>query len=266
MSDISVNKNTSVLKMVYTSLMITLVFISTYAIKVPVPFTNGYIHPGDSMVFLSGVLLGPLYGAIAAGIGSALADLLAGYTFWVIPTLIIKALMGYVVGLMATKIKTVTFNALTIGFGIVWAGFTATALILVKQASSGSTLFASTLAKMIEESGSAMEASELTELIASTSNYLLIILIVIPLFLIALLVVNRFVQKEALPLRISVSYILGGIIMMFGYYIAYGLIAGNFIVPIFSIPSNMIQFIGGFIIASLLTPVVLVIKKSLTNI
>lgn len=264
MSDISINKKSNVLRLVYTSLMMTLVFVSTYAIKVPVPFTNGYIHPGDSMVFLSGVLLGPIYGALAAGIGSALSDLVAGYAFWVIPTLIIKALMAYVVGLMATKIKTLTFNALTIGFGLVWAGFTATALILVKQASEGSTVFASTLALMIEESGSNMEASELTTLISNTSNYLLIILVVIPLFLIALLIVNRFIAKEALPLRISVSYILGGIIMMFGYYIAYGIIAGNFMVPIFSIPSNMIQFIGGFIIASLLTPVIVSIKKSLT--
>lgn len=265
MSDTIIKKNNNNLRMVYTSLMITLVFISTYAIKMPVPFTNGYIHPGDSMVFLSGVLLGPIYGALAAGIGSALSDLIAGYTFWVIPTLIIKALMGYVVGLMATRIKTTLFNAITIVFGLIWAGFTTTAIILVKQASAGNTLFASTLATMIEESSSAMEASELTTLISSTSNYLLIILIAIPIFLIALLLANKLIQKEALPLRLSISYILGGIIMMFGYYIAYGIIAGNFMVPIFSIPSNMIQFIGGFIIASLLTPVVLTIKKRLTN-
>jgi len=263
MSGILFRKNNNILRMVYTSLMISLVFISTYAIKVPVPFTNGYIHPGDSMVFLSGVLLGPIYGAIAAGIGSALSDLIAGYTFWIMPTLIIKALMGYIVGLMATKIKPVTFNILTIGFGLIWAGFTITTIILIKQTSAGNLVFASTLVKMIKESGSVMEASELTTLISNTSNYLLIILTVIPLFLIALLLANKFIQKQTLPLRLSVSFILGGIIMMFGYYIAYGIIAGNFIVPIFSIPSNMIQFIGAFIIASLLTPVVLTIKKSL---
>lgn len=265
MSDVLFRKNNNILRMVYTSLMISLVFISTYAIKVPVPFTNGYIHPGDSMVFLSGVLLGPIYGALAAGIGSALSDLIAGYTFWVIPTLIIKALMGYIVGLMATKIKTVTFNVLTISFGLIWAGFTITTITLIKQTSAGNLVFASTLVKMIEESGSIMEASELTTLISNTSNYLLIILTVIPLFLIVLLLVNKFIQKQTLPLRLSVSFILGGIIMMFGYYLAYGIIVGNFIVPIFSIPSNMIQFTGAFIIASLLTPVVLTIKKSLTK-
>lgn len=84
--------------LVYTALMTALVFVATFTIKVPVPFTNGYIHPGDSMVFLAGLLLGPFYGAFAAGIGSALADLIAGYTFWMIPTLLIKGLMGFVVG------------------------------------------------------------------------------------------------------------------------------------------------------------------------
>ena len=63
---------------ILAALMAALTCIGTMIIKVPTP-TNGYIHPGDGFVLLSGLLLGPIYGSLAAGIGSALSDLITGY-------------------------------------------------------------------------------------------------------------------------------------------------------------------------------------------
>ncbi len=251
--------------MVYTALMTALVFVATFTIKVPVPFTNGYIHPGDSMVFLAGLLLGPFYGAFAAGIGSALADLIAGYTFWMIPTLLIKGLMGFVVGLIATKIKSRVYHLLTGSLAAIWALFTLFTINLLSRAEEGSLLFESTLKMFIQESDTVMTNAEFAALIGRTGTYMLIVLIALPIVLAALLLSTRFLNKNALPARIAIAYVLAGIIMVFGYYLTYGLLVGNYLVPVFSIPSNMLQFIGGFIIASFLTPVMLKIRRGLAD-
>ncbi|MBP5265447.1 MAG: ECF transporter S component [Lachnospiraceae bacterium] len=82
-------------KLILAALMAALTCVGTMIIKVPTP-TNGYIHPGDGFVLLSGLLLGPLWGALAAGIGSALSDLIGGYFIYVPATFVIKALTALV--------------------------------------------------------------------------------------------------------------------------------------------------------------------------
>lgn len=87
------------LKLVTSALLAALTCIATMIIQIPTPVTSGYIHLGDGFVILSGILLGPAYGACAAGIGSMLADLLSGYAAYAPITLVIKALAGLAVGL-----------------------------------------------------------------------------------------------------------------------------------------------------------------------
>ncbi len=82
-------------------LMTALVTVATMLLQIPVSATNGYIHLGDSMILLIGVFFGWRYGMIAGGVGSALADLLSGYAHWAPFTLLIKGLMGFVVGKVA---------------------------------------------------------------------------------------------------------------------------------------------------------------------
>lgn len=91
-------KDTYIKKTSYAGIMIALVFIGTSIIKLPTPFTNGYIHLGDAFVLISGFILGPLWGGLAAGIGSALADFLSPYANWTIPTFIIKAIAAAIIG------------------------------------------------------------------------------------------------------------------------------------------------------------------------
>ena len=83
------NNNTR--KLVMTALFMALVCTATMVIRIPTPGTNGYIHPGDALVILSGIFLGPVQGLLAAGIGSALADFLGGYLLYVPATFLIKA-------------------------------------------------------------------------------------------------------------------------------------------------------------------------------
>ena len=82
-------------KLILAALFAALTCVGTMIIKVPTP-TLGYIHPGDGFVLLSGLILGPIWGALAAGFGSALSDLIGGYFIYVPATFIIKALTALV--------------------------------------------------------------------------------------------------------------------------------------------------------------------------
>ena len=82
---------------ILTALLAALTTVATMVIRIPTP-TLGYIHLGDGMVLICGILLGPGLGAAAAGIGSMLADLFAGAVAYMPGTLVIKALTALVGG------------------------------------------------------------------------------------------------------------------------------------------------------------------------
>ena len=73
-------------------LMAALVFIATLVPQIPIPL--GYAHLGDGAIFLAVFLAGRRAGIFAGAFGSALADLAGGFPVWILPTLIIKALMA----------------------------------------------------------------------------------------------------------------------------------------------------------------------------
>ena len=84
-------------KMVMSAVFAALTFVATMVIP-PIRLSpNGYVNIGDCMVIASGIFLGPLYGAVAAGIGSVLADLIGGYFIYAPATLVIKGLMAFLV-------------------------------------------------------------------------------------------------------------------------------------------------------------------------
>lgn len=96
--------HSKILRLVFTGLMTALVCVATMVIKIPTP-TNGYVNLGDAFVLISGWLLGPVYGFFAAGVGSALTDLIAGYGAYVPGTLLIKGLMAVIASLLMFKGK-----------------------------------------------------------------------------------------------------------------------------------------------------------------
>lgn len=80
---------------VLSALLAALTCVATMVIKIPSPM-KGYLNLGDCVVLLSGWMLPPFYGALAAGLGSALADLFSGYVTYVPATFLIKAAMALV--------------------------------------------------------------------------------------------------------------------------------------------------------------------------
>ncbi|PRR83040.1 ECF transporter S component [Clostridium vincentii] len=95
-------KRLSTKDLVIMALMIALVYLAGSIIKVP--SVGGFVHIGDSMVFLSVVVLGKKRGAVASAFGMLLVDILGGYVIWAPFTFVIKGIMAYIVGAIIEKI------------------------------------------------------------------------------------------------------------------------------------------------------------------
>lgn len=98
------NADHKVRAIVMAALLAALSCVATMVLVVPSP-TGGYMNLGDTVVLLGAYLLGPVYGAAAGGIGSALADLFAGYGVYVPATLVIKAAMGLTAALLYRALR-----------------------------------------------------------------------------------------------------------------------------------------------------------------
>lgn len=94
-------KSYTLRKMIFAAVMTALIAVATAVIPIPLP--TGYGHPGDALVLLAGWMLGPLWGAVAAGLGSALADVFLGYVAYAPATFVVKALTAAVCGLLTAR-------------------------------------------------------------------------------------------------------------------------------------------------------------------
>ncbi len=82
-------------KIVIAALMAALTCVATMIVKIPSPL-KGYVNLGDGIVLITGFMLSPTYGFLAAGLGSALADLFSGYVVYAPATFLIKGVMALI--------------------------------------------------------------------------------------------------------------------------------------------------------------------------
>ncbi len=92
---------------VYAAVFAALCCVATLAIAIPLPF--GYVNAGDVFVLLAGFCLGPLYGGIAAGLGSALSDIFLGYAIYAPATAVIKCGVAMVAALLYRALSGFSF-------------------------------------------------------------------------------------------------------------------------------------------------------------
>ncbi len=233
-------------KIILTGVMMAITAAATMVIAIPVPFTSGYIHLGDSMVFLSVLILGWRYGAIAAGVGSALADIFLSYVHWAPWTLCIKGIMAILMGLMMEKAMGNRRNtAIAIGaIAMFWLAFhfTVNRIIRYEAAHNPADLL----------SDQVPDVSALGEFLNTVQSQLMFAALLIPVFLTVIALVLKKKEHYNIPLSAILGMTLAGLWMVFGYYIAGGILYGSFAVSAFSIPMNMIQFIMGFLVAALI--------------
>jgi uncharacterized membrane protein len=94
-------QNTTLLCM--TALFMALVCIATLFFKVPIPL--GYAHLGNGFILFGAFIMGNPAAILIGGVGSAMADLLGGFPEWILPTLVIKSCMSYVIAAISDRNK-----------------------------------------------------------------------------------------------------------------------------------------------------------------
>ncbi len=247
-------------KFVLTGLMTAMVFVLTFTIKIPIPFTSGYIHLGDSMIYLSVMILGPYFGAFAAGVGSMFADLIGGYAEYALPTLIIKSLMALMMGaVLSHKKKSVTGPVLSLI--AVWIAFSSATLVYLRSQINKTGL--ENIASAIVGDAADHEALQHTMDVMNRLPVYLIagVAVVILILAAAAFFLSRRGESGIFNSKAIIGMTAAGICMVMGYF----LVESFMYTPIAaacSVPMNLIQFFGGLLAAGLFAPAVSKAKEA----
>ena len=113
-------KKTSTFKLVITALFAALICVATMLIQIPIPATGGYANLGDGIILICAFLLPPAYAVTAAGLGSAIYDMLNPLYIseaWI--TFLTKGIYGLFPGLVMLLWKN--------HWGVIKAGIAASA-------------------------------------------------------------------------------------------------------------------------------------------
>lgn len=103
---INVTGKKPIVNLAFTGMLAAVVLVGYYlSIKFPLMGTKAQIGFGNVFGILSGLMLGPVYGGLSAGIGGFIYDLTSGWADSAVITLITKFLMGFVAGLIAWQWK-----------------------------------------------------------------------------------------------------------------------------------------------------------------
>ncbi len=82
-----------------------LVFVATVVLQIYTPATRGYFNLGETAIYAIAAISPPLETAIAAGVGSAIADAVTGYPYFAPGTLVIKFCEGFVVSYLISVLR-----------------------------------------------------------------------------------------------------------------------------------------------------------------
>lgn len=126
----------STLKLTVTALFTAVIFLFTMFVKLPVG--PGYVHFGDSLVYLFAALSGSPWALLAGGLGEALADIAGGFAAYAPATFLIKALMALplvLVSRRSEKLLTAATGCLSVVSGLILvAGYFGADYILFRSA------------------------------------------------------------------------------------------------------------------------------------
>ena len=81
-------------------------------VQIPIPATGGYANLGDGIILVCAFLIDLPCAIAAAGLGSMLADLLAGYIAYAPGTLVIKAMVAGIAGWLFSRLTRSTQRSL----------------------------------------------------------------------------------------------------------------------------------------------------------
>lgn len=123
-------KEKKILMLVFSALFAALSAVFVGFVHVP-NLIGGYTHVGDAIVYLCASLLPTPYAAVSSAIGFALADLIGGYPYYMLPSALIRVL---VVLMFSSKSKNIMTKrnmiALPLSLIITVGGYAATKYII----------------------------------------------------------------------------------------------------------------------------------------
>ena len=158
------NNRNKTFKICFIGLMAAIVFVVNY---LRIPFMGTQLHMTNALCVLCGLLFGPGAGFLAAGLGSGLYDIVAGWGAECIITFINKGVIALVAGLIgykaARKDTTDTTDRVKIIVGSVLGALAYVALYMLKTFVFGQLVdgltFDAVIAKMLTKlPGSLMNA------------------------------------------------------------------------------------------------------------
>ncbi|HZJ88276.1 MAG TPA: ECF transporter S component [Sphaerochaeta sp.] len=94
------------LRIAMTAVLTAVVVVFTLIIRIPT--ARGYLNLCDVAICFIALTFGPVIAFIAAGLGTALADLISGYAQWALISFVVHGLEGFLVALIVRKGKADT--------------------------------------------------------------------------------------------------------------------------------------------------------------
>lgn len=117
-------------RMTQMALLTAMIVVISLFFIVPVPATGGFVTLCDAGIYAVALLFGPQMGLLVGGLSGGMIDLLSGYPQWMLFSLLIHGVQGYVVGLFFKKGVGSQYIGLSLGAIILVIGYAlATALL-----------------------------------------------------------------------------------------------------------------------------------------
>jgi uncharacterized membrane protein len=86
----------------------------TFAVRIPIAPTRGYLNLGDVVIYFAAFTFGPFTALFAGGLGTALADIISGYSQWAPISLLVHGLQGLAAGFIAGSAASASASRLNL--------------------------------------------------------------------------------------------------------------------------------------------------------
>jgi uncharacterized membrane protein len=207
--------------------------VVTLAFTLSVPVTGGYFNLGETVIYVAALVFGPFVGAIAGGVGAAIADVIVAPPF-ALGTLVIKSIEGALVGFLGKKLTRQTLKS-------TWKIYTTLLGIVIGilLAATGAVYYSGNVDLYIgipppqTPSVTFFVPAEFWYIIGSVA---------------ALLIISVSLRVEPELGWTILSTIIGGLAMVVGYFLYEQIVLGK-IGAVFEMPINIGQMLIGLIVA-----------------
>lgn len=98
------------------ALWIALTVALSIFVHIPVPGSNGFVNVTEVGIYSAAILFGPVGGLLIGGMSGGLLDLVLGYPQWIIFSVVIHGIQGYITGILGRSNSPINqFFAMLVG-------------------------------------------------------------------------------------------------------------------------------------------------------